>query len=488
MAVEKQCERISSMQQRQSSESIVVGAYSRFFQHSSSSQQNYSGIGLTNMSGALTRRWTPLIPHEVQLELIRSTARFKVVPAGRRSGKSERAKRFLVREALRSVYGKYEDPRFFAAAPTYGQARSIYWDDLKKLSPHNMIKSISESHLSIKYINGAEIKVVGMDKPERIEGSPWDGGILDEYANMKARAWGENVRPALSDRTGWCWLIGVPEGRNHYYDLYKRALEDDTGEWKTFTWPSSDILPPSEIESARRDLDELTFQQEYEASFVNFQGRAYYPFDERLHTDHVAHLYNPRAPLILMFDFNIAPGVAAIAQELTLSDGREMTVFIGEVHIPRNSNTPAVCRRIIKDWGEHRGRVVAYGDSTGGSGGSAKVQGSDWSLIKDILGSHFRDRFFLKIKGRNPSPRSRINAVNSRLLSVDGTMHAMIDVRCRNIIRDFEGVSLLEGGSGEIDKRKTPELTHLTDAIGYYMEYEYPVERREVYETKLTGF
>jgi hypothetical protein len=38
--------------------------------------------------GQLTARWTPLKPHPEQLRLINSTARFKVVPAGRRSGKT----------------------------------------------------------------------------------------------------------------------------------------------------------------------------------------------------------------------------------------------------------------------------------------------------------------------------------------------------------------------------------------------------------------
>ena len=70
----------------------------------------------------------------------------------------------------------------------------------------------------IRLINGAQIWVVGLDRPERIEGSPWDGGVLDEYGNMRANAWPEHIRPALSDRAGWCDFTGVPEGRNHYYD------------------------------------------------------------------------------------------------------------------------------------------------------------------------------------------------------------------------------------------------------------------------------
>ena len=67
--------------------------------------------------------------------------------------------------------------------------------------------------------NGAQIWVVGLDRPERIEGTPWDGGVLDEYGNMRANAWPEHIRPALSDRGGWCDFTGVPEGRNPMAEL-----------------------------------------------------------------------------------------------------------------------------------------------------------------------------------------------------------------------------------------------------------------------------
>jgi hypothetical protein len=289
-----------------------------------------------------------------------------VVPAGRRSGKTERAKRKLVMSAL-SGESRFADPNYFAAAPTRDQAKRIYWDDLKMMSPKSTVRKISETDLSIHYTTGAMLSVVGMDKPERIEGSPWDGGVLDEYANMKEVAWGANVRPALSDRDGWCWLIGVPEGRNHYYDTWNDAIGPlniaNGGDWDGFTWFSSDILPAAEIESARRGLDELTFRQEYEASFVNFEGQAYYPFDRTLHCAKLTDRYNPRADLVLCLDFNVDPGIAVIAQELEFPrkiatasinvKGREMfknvvqpahggTGVIGEVHIPRNSNTPAV--------------------------------------------------------------------------------------------------------------------------------------------------
>lgn len=437
------------------------------------------------------KRLYPLRHHDRQAAWRTSAARFNVVPAGRRSGKTEIAKRKLVKRAFQGT--DFEDPRFFAAAPTRDQAKAIYWADLKAMIPRAlMARAPSETELSLQLITGAEIWVLGMDKPERIEGRPWDGGILDEFANMKAGAWGENVRPALSDRRGWCDLIGVPEGRNHYYDIYKYARSDDP-DWDAFTWFSSDILPPDEIAAARRQLDELVFQQEYEASFVNFTGRAYYPFTEAQHT--ASLVYNPDAPLILCFDFNVEPGVAAVCQEQTLPGQYERdaagaalldkpiigTGVIGEVWIPTNSNTPAVCRKLIQDWGDHRGRVVCYGDATGGSRGSAKVDGSDWELITKELRPKFKDRLSFRVKPANPAERARLNAVNSRLKSAVGEVRLMVDPgKAPHVVRDLEGVVLLKGGSGELDKKATPALTHISDGLGYYVEYEFPVVKRTV--------
>ncbi len=469
-------------------------------------------------SSNLKSRWTKLKAHAVQQAYWHSQHRFNVVPAGRRSGKTELFKRKLVKKAFTARTDWV--PAFFAGAPTRDQAKRIFWEDLKVLVGRDMMaKPPSETDLMIKTVTGAEIWVVGLDKPERIEGKPWDGGGLDEYANMKPTAWPMNVRPALSDRKGWCDFLGVPEGRNHYYALNNTALADmqelgDKSDWASFTWPSKDILDPEEIASAMRDLDELTFDQEYNASFVNFEGRAYYPFNDKVHCRPLK--YDDRATLIFCFDFNVEPGVAAVLQEQQLPGQYERMPFppttrggkpvpnpqgalmldrpitgtgvIGEVHIPRNSNTPAVCRRLIKDWGAHRGRVICYGDATGGASGTAKVEGSDWDLIEKELRPVFKDRLAFRVKDANPKERARINAVNSRLQSVFGDIKLMVDrAKAPNVVKDFDGVALLKGGSGEIDKKATPELTHLTDAVGYYVEHEYPVLPQSMLRVELAG-
>lgn len=462
-----------------------------------------------------TPRWTTLIPHAAQIAYYNSQARFNTLPAGRRSGKTELGKRKVVRKAIARVLQtnpRWHNGRFGVCAPTRDQAKSIYWDDLKALVPKRYLATAPrETDLTIILKNNVEIRVVGMDKPERIEGTPWDFLLLDEYGNMKAHAWDNHVRPALADRRGGCDMIGVPEGRNHYYDLHKKAMADTTGEWLTHHWISADILPPEEVESARRSMDELTFKQEFEAAFVNFAGQAYYPFSDQVHCRRL--VYNPKLPLIFCFDFNVEPGVAAVVQEQVIPGSFELipdpsryghgvqgfanalkagpgafirvpaygTGVIGEVHIPHNSNTPAVCNRLIADWGNHQGAILCYGDATGGARGTAQTEGSDWDLITRLLMMHYGNRVTLMVPSSNPPERSRVNAVNTRLKTMDGVVRLAVDPgQAPNVVRDFEGVRTLEGGSGEIDKKRDKKLSHVTDALGYYIVAEFPVMEPEI--------
>ena len=427
----------------------------------------------TKTTGLAT--WKALRPHDLQIEYLNCPSRFVVVPAGRRSGKTECAKRRMIRKALNSCHA--EDAWFIMGAPTHSQAKRIFWRDLKSMIPKQLLAiPPSEGTLTITLVNGAEITVVGLDAPERIEGRSIDGAVLDEYANMKGHVWGDHLRPALSDRLGWCDFIGVPEGRNHYYDLYKAAQADDSGDWATFTWTSEEILDKKEIESARRDLDELTFNQEYRASFVTFTGRAYYTFDEASHL--VSCDYDPGRPLIFCFDFNVSPGVAVVVQEKVpdARSGEGISQVIGEVYIPNNSNTPAVCRKLIEDWGSHPTDILCYGDATGGARSTSAVAGSDWDLIKAELRPVFGSRVKFRVDRANPRERARVNAMNARLKTADGTIHMLLDPnKAPNVVKDLEGVRVLDGGAGEIDKKSDPKLTHLSDALGYYVVKKHPV-------------
>jgi len=423
-----------------------------------------------------------MFEHKEQSAMMASKARFVCSSAGRRGGKSEHWKRRLVERACEFTL---ERGQFAYCAPTYNQAKKIAWDDLKKLVPRWMLaRPPKETELEIELINGAVIWVVGMDKPQRIEGTYLDGVILDEYGAMKANVWGATLRPCLSTlgRPGWAALIGKPCGRNHWYDRCEKAKDLD--DWEHFTWHSSTVLPAEEIAAAKEDLDAMTFKQEFEASFLNFTGRAYYPFDRTIHGADVK--YDPSLDLVFCFDFNVEPGIAVVAQEQQHETLGPVTACIGEVHIPRNSTTPAVCRKLAADWRHHENVLRCYGDATGGARGSAKVAGSDWDLIRAVLKPTFGERMFIDVPRANPPERARVNSVNTRLLTADDRPHMLVNVTaCPMLVKDFEGVTLLEGGSGELDKKLDSKLTHWSDGLGYYIHRRFPFGAASIKQQEL---
>jgi len=417
--------------------------------------------------------------HPSQVAAIRDPARFLVLPCGRRTGKTELLKRRTICQAI--SYSQGPSGRFVLGAPTYQQAKRIFWDDVKALSPPWAVRKISDSELIIWYHNGAYLQVMGLEKPERIEGPPLAGGGCDESGNIKLGAWENHIRPALTDLQGWWWHIGVPEGRNHYYSLYLDAYEDVTGEWGVHHWTTEDVLhlylgdeqAAREIASAKHDLDELSYQQEYLASFVTYTGLVYYNWDSDLNVDKAIR-YSPTRDLHLMLDFNSAPGTMGIAQEYEQAGDIE-THIIDEVHISNNSTTPRVVKAFLDKFPDHPGDIYLYGDATGGARGSAKVRGSDWTLVKEELHNVYDYmRVIDRVPKSNPSERISVNSTNARICSIDGTRRLKVHPRAKWTIRDFEGVRVIEGTAGEIDK-SDKRITHHSDGVRYYACKRFPI-------------
>lgn len=425
----------------------------------------------SDSSKVLGSWWEVLNYHPVQDAFWRSEKRFAIACAGRRSGKTKIGKMKAAKRILRC---RQPQAKFIFAAPTRDQAKRIFWEDLKVMFPKVAIAEARESELVLVLVTGQRCCVVGMDRPERAEGEAIDGVIMDEFADMRESAWVKSIRPGLStmNRLGWAIFTGKPRGRNHYWRLIQQALMPDSAkDWDYFHWMSADILPKSEIDAARRDMDPASFAQEYEASFINFEGRAYYAFDRSEHVREV--VVDPSGPIGFCFDFNVAPGVAAIVQEQIDPKLGPITAVLDEVWIENNSNTLLVCQRLAHRWKDHKGPIYLYGDATGGARGTSKLSGSDWDIISSELARSFSQRCVSRVKRRNPSERARVNAMNARLRTADGKVHELIHPRCVKYIDDLEGVQTDE--SGAINKAYDPALTHMSDAVGYYMEYEHPI-------------
>ncbi len=194
--------------------------------------------------------------------------RFKVVAAGRRTGKSRLAAWMLIVEALQADRG-----HVWYVAPTQGQARDIMWQTLLELG-HSVIESSHVNNMQIKLVNGAMISLKGADRPETMRGVSLKFVVLDEYADMKPSVFEQILRPALADLKGKALFIGTPMGRNHFWELYSYGDEGKDKEYKSWHFTSFDnpLLDPAEIEAAKKSMSSFAFRTEFMASFEAASG------------------------------------------------------------------------------------------------------------------------------------------------------------------------------------------------------------------------
>jgi hypothetical protein len=417
----------------------------------------------------------------IQRSFLLDTHRFITIPAGRRSRKTLIGKRKILIAALEN-----EGCCYFMGAPTEDQARSIFWNDLLSDTYYSR-KSKNATSLTVELLNGSMIKVAGLDKPERIEGRPWDGCLITESANIRPNAWPENIRPALADRGGFAILEGVPEGLNWFYDKCIEASggalpttipggvmqeNHESKEWIYYSWFSSDVLPEAEIISMRNELDERTFRQEAEASFEGYGGRAYYNFSK----DNLKMVeYRDDIHVHMGMDFNVNPMTATLSHIY----GDEVHQF-GEIYLP-HSNTHEMIEEIESysdGWNGtgkkiKRGQVIIYPDSTGRAMKSSATR-SDIGLLE-------KAGFQVKARAANPREKDRIMSMNCIMKAASGKVRYYVNPKtCPKTIRDYNKVGRENDGRIKKDKEAMQGgLTHISDAQGYLIHYNFPVKRGE---------
>ena len=225
--------------------------------------------------------------HPRQFEVFNDPARFKVVAAGRRFGKSYLARVMLLIEGLKennSAGYSLRGRAVYYIAPTFEQAKRIMWGELKEMG-RPVIDSTLENQGIIRLVNGREIHLKGADRPDTLRGVGLSYVVMDEYAFMKPEVWEYIIRPTLADCKGEALFIGTPEGKNHFYDLYEETRKHlklcekagEQPEWNAFTFSSAEnptIPIAEEIErSQSQGTPAEVIRQEYFASFAASGGK-----------------------------------------------------------------------------------------------------------------------------------------------------------------------------------------------------------------------
>ncbi len=416
--------------------------------------------------------------HYRQWDIVNCPARFRVVVAGRRFGKTELALAEITMAA------KQKNQNIWYVGPNKEQTKRMVWDRVKAATEPFWARKPLESTNRIDLQNGTKILVNGALKGDSLRGDGLDLLVLDEFASMAATIWRRVFRPMLADRKGRALFMGTPMGRNHFFDAYEKGQLEASPEWKSFQFTTADggIVEADELASAAEDLDADSYRQEFGAEFGTFgKHRVYAAFERDVHV--MPLLFDPTEPLIWTMDFNVDPMCMLLMQ---LTPEKHIHV-LDEMVVRPNATTELACQAFLakaKPLSDrlsyiHRPLVVnIYGDSSGNQRTTAAA-GSDWGIVKEFFRMWVGDfKPHHHIPAANPLVRERVNAVRARLRNQAGEVRLFIDPKCKELIRDFEEVSWVTDSAGvatgEIDK-KDRRRTHASDALGYYVHRVFPI-------------
>jgi len=400
--------------------------------------------------------------HPKQMEVYKSPHRFRVVVAGRRWGKTALSRTLMIK------YASIKNRKIWYVAPSYRMAKQIMWQEILDVLPKKWIKKLNETTMTITLINKTTIELKGADNPDSLRGVGIHLLVMDEIQDIEPEAWTQVLRPTLASTGGHGLFIGTPKAYNHLHDLYILGQEDEnqgTNQWMSWQFPTitSPFIPIAEIEAARRDMDEKSFRQEFEASFETMSGRVYYPFDRKLHVGN--YEFNPELPIWVGQDFNVDPMSSVILQpqangELWAID--EVVLF--------GSNTEETCNMLDKKYWRQKNNIVIFPDPASNSRQHARGE-TDLDI--------FREKGFTRIlfRRKHPAVADRINSVNALLKNAQGEVRLRVDSRCKHLIESLEE-TIYKKGEREVDKTQSKE--HSTDALGYAIEHQYSLRKVHV--------
>jgi len=390
-----------------------------------------------------------------QKQVYDSKTRFRVLITGRRFGKTYLCMLELIKFASRNPNGK-----IFYVSPTYRMSKEIMWKALKKqLKELKWEKYTNESELSVVLKNNCQISLKGADKSyDNLRGVGLNFLVLDEFADIPEEAWTEVLRATVSDKyaNGHVLFTGTPRGYGNWsYDMFQRGKANDP-EWQSWKYTTIEggQVEQHEIEQAKKDLDARSFRQEYEASFETYAGVVYYNFDRQKTVKPCK--YDSQAVIHVGLDFNIDPMSACLCHIKN-----NIVTFFDEIVI-YSSNTEELVTELLQRYPKNK--IIVYPDPAARQRKTSAAGRTDLTILQN---------FGLAVKCRSTHAlvRDRINSVNSRLSDNNGNRYIYIDPSCKNLINSLMKQTYKEG----TNQPEKSGYDHMTDAMGYLIEYLFPI-------------
>lgn len=393
--------------------------------------------------------------HPGQQQVLNEASRFNVLCCGRRWGKTALSEDLLLSpdDEGNGCLNGYPVAYF---APTYKMLMEV-WRTLNS-TLFAIITHKSETEKRIEIAGGGIIDFWSLEDPNSIRGRKYKRIVVDEAAMSRNlnEAWLRVLRPTLTDLQGDAWFLSTPKGKNNdFYQLFKNR--EQYGDWRSWQMPTvtNPHIAKSEVDQAERQVDPVSFAQEYLASFVTDELDSWaYCYSEAKHVGETK--LNKQAELYLSFDFNRNPITCGVFQHYG-----GWIYGIEQIKL-KNSNIYELCDYIQM---KYRGSMfIVTGDATGKASNA---------LVQDNI------NYYTVIKTRLNLGNSQIkvHTVNPKLeenrVLVNSILHhnnVLLDrERCKGLLFDLEYAKVLPDGS--LDKSDRNDATKQLDALDCFRYY-----------------
>jgi len=390
-------------------------------------------------------------PHKGQKIILDNCKRFNHLRCGRRFGKTS-----LIEELSSIALDGYPVGIWF---PTYKDLSEV-WKSIK-IVYKDVISRKDEQLKQIDLVTGGVIDFWSMDDPDSGQGRKYKRVIIDEAAKAKKlyQAWEETIRPTLTDLIGDAWILSRPKGHNNgFYKLEEKHKSFDNWAFFHFTTYDNPFISVDEIEEAKKQLDVITFDQEYMAEYVDSTELPFlYSFDESKHIKKVD--VDLKQTIKLSFDFNIDPFTVTVYQTPD-----KKTINVVDFIRLGDSDIYNVCDAIKAKYPNNF--LVVTGDASGKNRtGTARGKTSYWKIIKNELSLS--------------NPQIRIRAMNlglieSRVLCNSALQHRniSIDPKHKELIRDCKFAKVNDHGI--LIKDRQFNKNDWMDGFRYLIDAEWP--------------
>lgn len=352
---------------------------------------------------------------------------------------------------------------YMVVSPSYKIAKRTIIPTIEELLEGRKLRyRFNKSDHEFKIAGGGTIWIGSGDEPKSLKGPNLCGAGIDEpfiqeiavFEQMLAR-----VRCPKA-RVRKIFMTGTPEDLNWGYDICKG---DDKHKYDLELIQASTrcnlALPADYVKTLESGYDEKMADAYVDGKFVNMStGRIYYGFNRERNVKSLPFPAN--TPSELGQDFNVDP----MASCLFWTKGDHMHIYKEMEYV--NSNTEQAIDNAVAHADKAGGKLTTcYPDPSGKSRKTSAPAGqTDFTIIKEA-------GVRVKARAKAPRIRDRRNAFNKKL--ADGTL--TVAPECKRMIKYLEQLS-------HEKLKQQDEMTHLTDAAGYPVEYKFPIRKPIIQE------